>query len=111
VPFTAERGYQMIFGAAAGAGIGRMHPPGELGPEEGVVLDVEPEHRRSRRAPERGGRLDQLVGPAIVVRLAADAPAAARGESDYRLHRGKILAGERNRSPAACGLADDDGAV
>jgi hypothetical protein len=49
----------MIFGAAAGSGVGRIHLFGEIRPKESVVLDIEPQHWRPRRPPEFGSRFDQ----------------------------------------------------
>src|SRR6202012_5927243 len=76
VPFGAKWRHQVIFGTTAGRGVRLVHPLGQIWPEVGVVFDIEPQHRHARRAPERSGRVDQLVRRAIVVRLAADVAAA-----------------------------------
>src|SRR5262249_20077805 len=69
VSLAAERRHQVIFGVAAGAGVGFVHAPGQGRSEERVVLDIDPQHRRPRRAAEIRRRLDQFVGCTIVVGL------------------------------------------
>ena len=65
----------MVFGLAAGGREGGTHALRQIRAEEGVVLDVDPQHRHARGAAEIRGRLDQFVGRAIVVGLALDSAA------------------------------------
>ena len=65
---------------------------GQIGAEEGVVLDIDPQHRHARRAAELRGRFHQLVWPAIVVRLAVDAATTAAGEDDDGLDLRRVQA-------------------
>src|ERR1700748_868375 len=83
---AAKRRQQVIFGIAASTGVGLVHPLRQSGTEERVVLDVEPKHRHPRRTSEIPRCSDEFVGRAIVVRLAADAPAATSSESNDRLY-------------------------
>jgi hypothetical protein len=60
--------------------------------EERIVLKIDPQHRRSGGSPEICSRLDELVGRAIVVGLAADTSAAPGGKNDDRPDRGQVAA-------------------
>jgi hypothetical protein len=81
---AAEGGQQVIFGVATAARISVVHAGGQSGYEERIVLRIDPQHRRSRGSPEICSRLDELVGRAIVVGLAADTCAAPGGKNDNR---------------------------
>jgi len=89
---VTERRHQMVFGLAAGRGKGLVHAFGQGSAEEGIVLDVDPQHRHPRRAAELAGRFHQFVWRAIVVRLAVDAAATAAREGDDRLDLGWVQA-------------------
>src|SRR6266404_8416857 len=81
---ATERRHQMVFGLAACRGKGLVHAFRQGGAKEGVVLDIDPQHRHARRAAELGGRFHQFVWRAIVVWLAVDTAATAGGKGDDR---------------------------
>src|SRR6476659_787454 len=90
MPVAAVWWKQMVFGIAAGGGEGRMHPLRQFGSEIGVVLDIHPQHRHSRRAAELAGGFNQLLGRTVVIGLAVDAAAAPGGKGDDRLDRWRV---------------------
>src|SRR5260370_15636665 len=106
MPVAAERRKQVIFGAAARLGIGLVHSLRELGAEERVVLDVDPQHGYARALSEFACRRDQFVGGAIGVGFAADASASARRRREDCPNRWQVLARQRERRPATGGVAD-----
>src|SRR6266481_10225321 len=77
---VAERRHETVFGLAARRGKGLVHAFGQGRAEEGIVLDVDPQHRHPRRAAKLAGRFHQPLWRAIVVRLAVDAAATAGRE-------------------------------
>src|SRR6476620_2002272 len=87
MPIATERRYHMIFDLAAGRGESLVHAFGQGWAKEGVVLDIDPQHRHPRRATELTRCFHQLVRRAIVVGLAIDATATAGGEGDDRFDR------------------------
>src|SRR5260370_31365147 len=99
MPVAAERRKQVIFGAAARLGIGLVHSLRELGAEERVVLDVDPQHGYARGVSEFACRRHQLVRGAIVVRFTAAASAATRRECNDCPTRWHVLARQREPPP------------
>ena len=95
----------MILGPAAGRGESLMPALRQGRAEEGVVLDIEPQHRHPRGPAEIRGRFDQSVWRAVVVRLAVDAT-YCKGDDRPDLRR--VHARQRDGSPAAGGLSDDE---
>src|SRR3954447_12527618 len=108
MPIAAERGQQMVFGTAAGGGKSLMHPFGQGGAEERVILGIDPQHWHARGAAELAGYFDKLVRGAIVVWLSVDTAAAACFKGDDGLDRRRVQAGQRYRRPTAGGLTDHD---
>lgn len=95
----------MILGTAGGRGESLMTALRRGRSKEGVVLDIELQHRHPRVPAEVRGRFDQSVRGAVIVRLAVDATYC---KGDDRPDPRRVHARQRDGSPAAGGLSDDE---
>ena len=109
MPVAVEGRERDVLRLGAGADIGVEHLAAEIGPEEGIVLRIEPQARDAGGRAITGGRLDQTPRRAVAdLRLAAAAPA---GEIDDREHAGGISTCSSDRSPASRRVTDQENAV
>src|SRR5579883_3623526 len=96
VAVVADRRQHVVLGITASCREGVMHAVGQRRAEVGIILAIEPEHGYPRSLSESRGRLDQLVGRAVVVWLAADAPAAPCRKDDDGANGRRVRARERD---------------
>ena len=92
----------------AGAGEGRVHSARQFGPEELVVLRIDPQRRNPRRPAERGKGANQRI---LVADVIVGARTAATGEVDRGGKPRRRIGGQRQRREAAGGDADRDHAI
>ena len=95
-------------GPPAGAGKGGVHSAHQFGPEELVVLRIDPQRRNPRRLAERGEGADQRI---LVADVIVGARTAATGEVDRGGEPRRRIGGQRQRREAAGGDADRDHAI
>jgi hypothetical protein len=80
-------------GPPAGAGKGCVHSAHQFGPEELVVLRVDPQRRNPRRLAERGEGANQRI---LVADVIVGARTAATGEVDRGGEPRRRIGGQRN---------------
>lgn len=76
MPLIAEGRHQMILGTAGGRGESLMTALRRGRSKEGVVLDIELQHRHPRVPAEIRGRFDQSVGAQLLFGLPSTRPTA-----------------------------------
>jgi len=98
----------VIFDVTAGGLKSRRQSLRKFGPEIAVIMTINPQHRYPCRSSELRRCFDQIVGGAIVVGFAVEVAAAPSRKTYNGTHSWWILAGKRDRTPAATGLTDDN---